>query len=87
MAARKAASAPGDRRKATARGAASRAHNGGEARGEGTKGRGRGCATWGGNIGGGRESRSRSGRQAGTTSEKLRRVGVVWVQLLARVYI
>ena len=33
------------------------------------------------------EDRSRGGRQAGTTSEKVRRVGVVWVQLLARAYI
>lgn len=52
-------------------GAASGAYNGGEARGKGYREGGR----------------SKSGRQAGTTSEKVRRVGVVWVQLLARAYI
>ena len=42
--------------------------------------------TVGGDIGG-REKAGQGGRQAGTTSEKVRRVGVVWVQLLARAYI
>lgn len=64
-------------------GAASRAYNGGEARGKGYREGGE-VAHRGGGIGGGR---SKSGRQAGTTSEKVRRVGVVWVQLLARAYI
>ena len=64
--------------------AASRTHNGGEARGEGIKGRGRGRAPWGeyrGETGAGVE-----GRQA-RRGEKYRRGVVVWVQLLARVYI
>ena len=75
-----------DRRKARRRvvhGAASMARNLGEARGRDIGKRAR-LRTVGGDIGGGR---SKSGRQAGTTSEKVRRVGVVWVQLLARAYI
>ena len=64
-------------------GAAPRTHNGGEARGRG-KGKGARLRTVGGYRG---EERRQGGRQAGTTSEKDRRVRVVWVQLLARAYI
>lgn len=87
-AARKGGGVSDDRRKARRRvvhGAASRAHNGGEARG---RDKGKGLRTVGGDIGGGRErqeQRKKRGRHNG--SEKVRRVGVVWVQLLARAYI
>ena len=62
-----------DRRKAAARGAASRVHNLGEARGKGYRE---------GDIG----ARVKADRKA-RRGEKIRRVGVVWVQLLARAYI
>lgn len=79
---------PDDPRKAAARGVASRAHNCGEARGKGQReGDEMGRHTVRDIGGGKREGRSRDVRQAGTTSEKVRRVRVVWVQLLARVYI
>ena len=65
---------PDDRRKAAAKGgAASRAYNGGEARGR-DKGKGARLRTVGGYKG---EDKNRGGRQEGTTSEKVRRVGVV----------
>ena len=56
--------------------------------GEGTKGRGRGCAPWGGGYRG-RKREAGAGEEERKTQrgEKVRRVGVVWVQLLARVYI
>ena len=68
-------------------GAASRTYNGGEVRGR-DKGEGARLRTVGGGYRGGREKAGTGdGRQIGTTSEKVRRVGVVWVQLLARAYI
>lgn len=54
---------PGDRRKAAAMGAASRAYNRDEAQGRDI-GKGRGCAPWG-DIGG-----SKSGRKAGRHDER-----------------
>lgn len=60
------------------KGAASRTHNGGEARGKGY--RGARLRTVGGYRG---EKEGRKTRRG----EKIRRDGVVWVQLLARVYI
>ena len=64
---------------------ASRAYNGGEARGRDI-GKGRGCAPWG-DIGGEKTGQGwKAGRKA-RRGEKVRRVGVVWVQLLARAYI
>ena len=51
------------------------------------KGKGARLRTVGGDIGGGGEIGARvEGRQA-RRGEKVRRVGVVWVQLLARAYI
>lgn len=56
------------------KGAASRTHNGGEARGKGYRGGRKKAGT------GVEDRKTRRG-------EKIRRDGVVWVQLLARVYI
>ena len=67
------------------KGAASRTHNGGEARGKGYRGGAR-LRTVGG-YRGEKEGRSRSEDRKTRRGEKVRRVGVVWVQLLARVYI
>ena len=83
-AARKAACVPDDRRKARRRVVQHPERTTAARHGEGMKGRGRGCAPWGG-IGGKIGARV-EGRQA-RRGEKVRRVGVVWVQLLARAYI
>lgn len=90
IAARRAAGVPGDRRKARRRvmhGAASRAHNGGEARGRDI-GKGARLRTVG-DIGGGRKREIGAGEKErkAQRGEKVRRGVVVWVQLLARVYI
>lgn len=69
-------------------GAASRAHNGGEARGKGQREGGEAAHRGGGGYRGRKREAGAGGRrQAGTTSEKVRRGGVVGVQLLARAYI
>ena len=66
---------PDDRRKAAAKGgAASRAYNGGEARGRDIGKEARLCTV--GDIRG-KTRAGAEGRQEGTTSEKVRRVGVV----------
>lgn len=57
-----------DRRKEAARGAASRAHNGGEARGKGQREGGE-AAHRGGDIGGEERGRSRRGRKEGRHDE------------------
>lgn len=68
-------------------GAASKAHNGGEARGKGQR-KGGEAAHRGGGIGG-EEERQEQERKRGRHNggEKVRRGVVVWVQLLARAYI
>ena len=78
---------PDDPRKAAAKGAAPRAYNGGEARGR-DKGKGarRGEAAHRGGYRGGESGTGEEERKA-QRGEKVRRVGVVWVQLLARAYI
>lgn len=87
MTARKGGGVPDDRRKARRRvvhGAASRAHNGGEARGR-DKGKGERLHTVGGGYRG-RRKKAGAGKKA-RRGEKDRRGVVVWVQLLARAYI
>lgn len=90
-AARKGGGVSDDRRKASGEevhGAASRAHNGSEARGR-DKGKGARLRTMGGGYRGREEERQEQERKRGRHNggEKVRRGVVVWVQLLARAYI
>lgn len=88
-AARMGGGVPGDRRKARRRvvhGAASRAHNGGEARGKGQREGGE-AAHRGGYRGRKREAGAGVEDKKARRGEKDRRGVVVWVQLLARAYI
>ena len=87
MAARKDGGVSCDPRKASARRCSIQGAQSRRGTGKGYREGGKAAHRGGGNIRGKREDRSRGGRQAGTTSEKVRRVGVVWVQLLARAYI
>ena len=86
-AARKAAGVPGDRRKARRRVVWHRERTAAARHGEGIKGRGRGCAPWGGYRGRRKKARTGVEDRKARRGEKVRRVGVVWVQLLARAYI
>lgn len=69
-------------------GAASRAHNGGEARGKGQREGGE-AAHRGGGYKGRRKRETGAGEKESKAQrgEKVRRGVVVWVQLLARAYI
>ena len=86
MAVRKDGGVPDDRRKAAASGAAPRTHNGGEARGR-DKGKGARLRTVEGIGGRKREAGAGEKDRKARRGEKVRRVVVVWVQLLARAYI
>ena len=77
---------PDDRRKAAASGAASRAHNGGEAWGKGYREGGE-AAHRGGYRGRKRKAGAGEEERKARRGEKIRRGVVVWVQLLARAYI